>query len=58
MNYKSLSKLAKKELVNGLPKLKKIENTICWLCQQGKQLGVNHKQTTNISTNMTLEYSI
>lgn len=55
MNYKSLFKLSKKELVGGLPKLDKIHNTSCRPYQHGKHVRVNNKQTYNILTNRPLE---
>lgn len=50
MNYKNLSKLAKKELVDGLHKLEQIYNTVCGPCQQDKQHRVNHKRTSKSLT--------
>lgn len=55
MNQKSLSKLAKKELVNSLPKLENIDNILCGPCQQGKQFRVTYKKTSKILTSKQLE---
>ncbi|XP_022841840.1 uncharacterized protein LOC111365516 [Olea europaea var. sylvestris] len=55
VNYRSLSKLVKKKIVNGLPKIDQSENAVCKLCQQGKQLRMNHKRTLKFLTNRPLE---
>ncbi|XP_022870860.1 uncharacterized protein LOC111390104 [Olea europaea var. sylvestris] len=39
VNYRSLSKLVKKNIVDGLPKIDQSENAVCKPCQQRKQLG-------------------
>ncbi|XP_022872986.1 uncharacterized protein LOC111391932 [Olea europaea var. sylvestris] len=41
--YRSLSKLVKKKIVDGLPKIDQSENAVCKPCQQGKRLRMNHK---------------
>ncbi|XP_022891922.1 uncharacterized protein LOC111406778 [Olea europaea var. sylvestris] len=48
LNYKSLVQLAKKELVDGLPKIGPSENVVCGPCQLGKQLKRSHKKTSKI----------
>ncbi|XP_022866024.1 uncharacterized protein LOC111385832 [Olea europaea var. sylvestris] len=55
LNYKSLEQLAKKELVDGLPKIGPSENVVCGPCQLGKQLKGSHKKTTKILTKIPLE---
>ncbi|XP_022872302.1 uncharacterized protein LOC111391337 [Olea europaea var. sylvestris] len=55
LNYKSLVQLAKKELVDGLPKIGPSENAVCGPCQLGKQLKGNHKKTSKILTKRPLE---
>ncbi|XP_022853916.1 uncharacterized protein LOC111375345, partial [Olea europaea var. sylvestris] len=55
LNYKSLVQLAKKELVDGLPKIGPSENVVCGPCQLGKQLKGNHKKTSKILTKRLLE---
>ncbi|XP_022891620.1 uncharacterized protein LOC111406424 [Olea europaea var. sylvestris] len=55
LNYKSLEQLAKKELIDGLPKIVPSENVVCGPCQLGKQLKGSHKKTTKILTKRPLE---
>ncbi|XP_022861288.1 uncharacterized protein LOC111381706 [Olea europaea var. sylvestris] len=55
VNYRSLSKLVKKKIVDGLPKIDQSENAVCKPCQQGKQFRINHKRTSKILTNRALE---
>ncbi|XP_022860417.1 uncharacterized protein LOC111380966 [Olea europaea var. sylvestris] len=55
LNYKSLVHLAKKELVDGLPKIGPSENVVCGPCQLGKQLKGSHKKTSKILTKRPLE---
>ncbi|XP_022891908.1 uncharacterized protein LOC111406762 [Olea europaea var. sylvestris] len=55
VNYRSLFKLVKKKIVDGLPKIDQSENVVCKPCQQGKQLRMNHKRTSKILTNRPLE---
>ncbi|XP_022866044.1 uncharacterized protein LOC111385848 [Olea europaea var. sylvestris] len=55
VNYRSLSKLVKKQIVDGLPRIDQSENAVCKPCQQGKQLRINHKRTSKILTNRPLE---
>lgn len=38
LNFKDLSKAAKKDFIHGLPKLGKIEKTVCEPCQMGKHI--------------------
>ncbi|XP_022870546.1 uncharacterized protein LOC111389800 [Olea europaea var. sylvestris] len=55
LNYKSLEQLAKKELIDGLPKIVPSENVVCGPCQLGKQLKRSHKKTIKIMTKRPLE---
>ncbi|XP_022890228.1 uncharacterized protein LOC111405526 [Olea europaea var. sylvestris] len=55
VNYRSLSKLVKKKIVDGLPKIDQSENVVCKPRQQGKQLKINHKRTSKILMNRPLE---
>ncbi|XP_022857366.1 uncharacterized protein LOC111378405 [Olea europaea var. sylvestris] len=55
LNYKSLEQLAKKELIDGLPKIVPSENVVCGPCQLGKQLMGSHKKTTKILIKRPLE---
>ncbi|XP_022873216.1 uncharacterized protein LOC111392180 [Olea europaea var. sylvestris] len=55
LNYKSLVQLAKKELVDGFPKIGPSENVVCGPCQLGKQLKESHKKTSRILTKRPLE---
>ncbi|XP_022877011.1 uncharacterized protein LOC111395259 [Olea europaea var. sylvestris] len=55
LNYKSLVQLAKKELVDGLPKIGPSENVVSGPCQLGKQLKGSHKKTSKILTKRPLE---
>ncbi|XP_022849862.1 uncharacterized protein LOC111371947 [Olea europaea var. sylvestris] len=54
LNYKSLEQLAKKELIDGLPKIVPSKNVVCGPCQLGKQLKGSHKKTTKILTKRPL----
>ena len=51
----SLSKLIKKELVLGLPKLNFEKDRICDACQLGKQTRVSFKSKNIVSTSRPLE---
>ena len=51
----SLSKLIKKELVIGLPKLNFEKDRICDACQLGKQTRVSFKSKNIVSTSRPLE---
>ncbi|KAF5464314.1 hypothetical protein F2P56_014398 [Juglans regia] len=55
VNHKNLSKIAKKEMVAGLPELGKVETPVCGLCQLGKQVRIAHENTTAILTERPLE---
>ncbi|KAF5462373.1 hypothetical protein F2P56_018390, partial [Juglans regia] len=55
VNHKNLSKIAKKEMVIGLPELGKAETPVCGSCQLGKQVRTAHKNTTAILTERPLE---
>lgn len=55
MNHWDISKLSKRELVRGLPKLEEIQNSMCSGCQLGKQIRPTPKKVTQMSTTRTLE---
>ncbi|XP_042950195.1 uncharacterized protein LOC122282303 [Carya illinoinensis] len=55
VNHKNLSKIAKKDMVIGLPELGKVETPVCGSCQLGKQVRIAHKKTTAILTEQPLE---
>lgn len=55
LNFKDLSKAIKNEFIVGLPKLGKIEKTVCCPCQMGKQLKAQHRKTKSIHTYRPLE---
>ncbi|XP_022891884.1 uncharacterized protein LOC111406737 [Olea europaea var. sylvestris] len=55
LNYKSLVQLAKKELVDGLPKISPSENVVCGPCQLGKQFKGSHKKTSKILIKRPME---
>ena len=55
LNFKAMHKLAKYELVKGLPKSKFEKNTICASCQKGKQHRSSFKSKNEISTKRPLE---
>ncbi len=46
VNYRNLSKLSRKDLVLGIPKLGRQESLICGDCQHGKQVRASHKKLT------------
>ncbi|MGV7959522.1 hypothetical protein PJP14_29925, partial [Mycobacterium kansasii] len=48
-------KLSSKNLVRGLPKIKKEEKVVCRECLKGKQIKVGHKKTTTIATTKPLD---
>ncbi|XP_042944615.1 uncharacterized protein LOC122278499 [Carya illinoinensis] len=55
VNHKNLSKIARKEMVIGLPELGKVETLVCGSCQLGKQVRIARKKTTDILTGQSLE---
>ncbi|KAL3510114.1 hypothetical protein ACH5RR_029515 [Cinchona calisaya] len=54
-NMDLIEKLAKKDLVRGLPKLKFLKNKICDACQFGKQVKISFKPKNFVSTHKPLE---
>jgi hypothetical protein len=48
-------KIASKEIVKDLPKMKETGKGVCGPCQQGKQTRVAHKKTSSILTSRNLE---
>ena len=50
INMKNIAKVAKMELVKGLPKIKYIKDKLCDACQEGKQSRSSHKGKTLTST--------
>ena len=55
VNYRDLSKISRKELVIGLPKLDNVKNRVCGPCQLGKQIKSVHKRTSDVMTKRPLE---
>ena len=54
-NFDLIDELGKRELVNGLPKLKFNKDKICDACQMGKQTKSSFKLKNNVSTSRPLE---
>jgi hypothetical protein len=48
-------KIAGKGIVEGLPKMEKIEKGVCGACQLGKQTRAAHKKTSGIYASRNLE---
>ena len=55
MNSIDLSKLAKKDLVRGLPSLRKTSTHVCGTCQKGKQIRSPHKKSQYSASSRILE---
>ena len=55
VNYKTLDKLVKKELIRGIPKLSAKTQSVCGDCAIGKQTKSIHKSTSLIYTKRVLE---
>jgi transposase InsO family protein len=55
MNYSDLAKAAKRGAIIDLPKMDKIEKSVCGACQLGKQIRTPHKKTSGILTSHNLE---
>ena len=55
MNFKDLTKIAKKELVREVPKMGKNVNYVCRPCQLGMQTGAPHKKVNSFTTKRPLE---
>ena len=54
-SYKHLSIVSKHESVLGIPKLSKISNVVCGLCQLGKQTKAKYLETQTSATSRPLE---
>ena len=54
-SYKHLSIVSKHELVLRIPKLSKVSNVMCGLCQLGKQTKAKHPGTQTLATSRPLE---
>ena len=54
-SYKHLSIVSKHELVLGIPKLSRMSNVVCGLCQLGKQTKAKHPSTQTLATSRPLE---
>jgi len=55
LNFSDMLKIAGKDVVKGLPKMKKTGKRICGSCQLGKQTRSAHKKTSGIQTSRNLE---
>ena len=54
-NFKQVAKVSKLEAVEGIPKLRKVEKTICSACQMGNQTKASHHKVNVIDTSRCLE---
>ena len=54
-SYKHLSIVSKHESVLGIPKLSRMSNVVCGLCQLGKQTKAKHPGTQTSATSRPLE---
>ena len=54
-SYKHLSIVSKHDSVLGIPKLSRVNNVVCGLCQLGKQTKVKHPGTQTSTTSKPLE---
>ena len=54
-SYKNLSIVSKHESVLGIPKLSRMSNVVCGLCQIGKQTKAKHPGTQTSATSRPLE---
>ena len=54
-NYKHLSIVSKHESVLGIPKLSRVNNVVCGLCQLGKQTKAKISSTQTSTTSRPLE---
>jgi len=55
LNFTHMLKIARKEIVKDLPKMKETGKGVCGPCQLGKQTRVAHKKTSCILTSQNLE---
>ena len=54
-NFKQVAKVSKLKAVEGIPKFRKVEKTICSACQMGKQTKASHHKVNVIATSHCLE---
>ena len=54
-SYKHLSIVSKHESVLGIPKLNRVSNVVCGLCQLGKQTKAKHPATQTLATSRPLK---
>ena len=54
-SYKHLSIVSKRESVLGIPKLSRVNNVVCGLCQLGKHMKAKHASTQTSATSRPLE---
>ena len=54
-SYKYLSIVSKHESVLGIPKLSRVSNVVCGLCQLGKQMKAKYSGTQTSATSRPLE---
>jgi hypothetical protein len=55
LNFTNMFKIASKEVVKDLPKMKDTGKGVCDPCQLGKQTRATHKKTSSILTSRNLE---
>jgi hypothetical protein len=55
LNFSNMFKIANKEVVKDLPKMKDSGKGVCGPCQQGKQTRTAHKKTSGILSSRNLE---
>jgi hypothetical protein len=55
LNFTNMFKIASKEVVKDLPKLKDTRKGVCGPCQLGKQTRTAHKKTSGIHTSRNVE---
>jgi hypothetical protein len=55
LNFTDMLKIANKEIVKDLPKMKKTGKGVCGPCQMRKQTIAAHKETSGILTSRNLE---
>ncbi|CAA7051987.1 unnamed protein product [Microthlaspi erraticum] len=55
LNIRHLTTLVNKEIVRGVPKLKGCEKIVCGLCNQGKQVKVQHKKVSDVQSKSALD---
>ena len=55
INLKELTRISKREVVRGLPKVNFRENVVCGDCQLGKQIRATHKNLNHLGISKPLE---